>query len=364
MRRNGSGLVVFLMAVAGLFGLAVGAEAQTSKPTTKAAPATTDQSYDWKAAFAKVPTGKVPRTPDGKPNLQGIWSFSVLTPLERPHAQGKTEISSAEAEEIEDAAQKNAIALRVESTVTPPGEKTTDAYNSYWRDGFWYKVPMTVLHTSQVVDPPDGLVPPLTKAAEQRRDDVTMRLNRPAHGPEDRPTTSRCIRSLTSGPPFIGAGPGSQETTLEVVQGPQTVVVRESMDSQIIPLDGRPRPPENIQLYKGVARGHWDGDTLVVESTNFAPWASGFFSAYGTTQKMHLTERWKRLDDLHMLYGFTIDDPGTWAKPWSVEFVMWRMADQEELVEYACHAGNVGIEFTLSAARSKERQEASENGNQ
>jgi len=103
---------------------------------------------------------------------------------------------------------------------------------------------------------------------------------------------------------------------------------------------------------------------LVVESTNFAPWASGFFSAYGTTEKMHLTERWKRLDDTHMLYGFTMEDPGTWTKPWSVEFVMWRMADQEELVEYACHAGNVGIEFTLSAARTKERQEASEKGNQ
>ncbi len=122
---------------------------------------------------------------NGKPYLQGIWSHSILTPLERPGAQSRSEISVAEAEEIEDVAQKDAIALRVESTVTPPGEKTTDAYNSFWRDGYWYKVPMTTLHTSQVVDPPDGRVPALTAAAIKRRDEVTMKLNRPATGPED-----------------------------------------------------------------------------------------------------------------------------------------------------------------------------------
>ena len=262
MLRKNLAFVMASLAIVGVLGLiSVRVHAQTSQ-----APNAPEKPYDWKASFAKVPTGKVPRTRDGKPDLQGIWSFSILTPLERPNGEKVTEVSAAEAEEAEDAAQKAAINLRIESTITPPGEKTTDAYNSFWRDGYWYKVPMTTLHTSQVVDPPDGRIPALTAAARQRRAEAAFRLNRPATGPEDRPTTSRCITGLASGPPIHGAGPGSQETTLEIIQGPDVVVVhQESMhDSQMVYLDGRPRPPENIHLDKGVARGHWEGDTLVV----------------------------------------------------------------------------------------------------
>jgi hypothetical protein len=377
MRPKNLALVIGSLAMACFCGLisvrayaqnsqAASKSAKASQPAAQSADDSSDKPYDWKASFAKVPTGKVPRMPDGKPDLQGIWSRSILTPLERPTAQKKTEISAAEAEEIEDIAQKNAINLRVESTVTPPGEKTTDAYNSYWRDGYWFKVPMTVLHTSQVVDPPDGKVPPLVPAAVERRNEVYSRLIRPATGPEDRPLSSRCIRPEGSAPPFVGSGPGGQESTFQIIEGPQTVAVRvEAHETQLIYMDGRPRPPDNIRLIKGAARGHWEGDTLVVESTNFAAWGMGPFTAYGTTEKAKLTERWKRLDENHMLYGFTVDDPGTWTKPWSVEYVVWRLANQEQLVEYACHEGNVGIEFTLSAARSREReqeQEDKENG--
>ncbi len=145
---------------------------------------------------------------------------------------------------------------------------------------------------------------------------------------------------------------------MEIVQGPDVVEVRQDHGAQLVYLDGRPRPPDSVHLYKGVSRGHWDGDTLVVESTNFASWATGNFDAYGTTDQLHIIERWKRLDDTHLLYGFTIEDPGTWTKPWSVEYVMWRMTNQEQLVEYACEEGNVGIHFTLTAAREKEREEA------
>jgi hypothetical protein len=323
-----------------------------------------DKPYDWKSSFAKVPTGRVPRMADGKPDLQGIWSHSILTPLERPNGQKSTQVTAAQAAEEEEVAQQDAIALRVESTVTPPGEKTTDAYNSYWRDGYWYKVPMTVLHTSQVVDPPDGRLPPLTPEAQKRLKEVTRRINRPATGPEDRNLASRCIRPTGAGSPFIGEGPGSQETTFQIVQSHDVVVVRvEAHESQMIYLDGRPRPPENIRLDKGASRGHWDGDTLVVDYTNYKENGMYAFSGYGqgTTEKAHLTERWKRLDDTHMLYGFTVDDPGTWTKPWTVEYVMWRLTDQEQLVEYACHEGNVGIEFTLSAARAKEHEQQNEN---
>jgi formylglycine-generating enzyme required for sulfatase activity len=168
------------------------------------------------------------------------------------------------------------------------------------------------------------------------------------------------------GPPFTGTGPGSQESTFQIVQGRDVVVVRpEAHESQMIYLDGRARPPENVRLFKGAARGHWEGDTLVVDSTNFNDLAmGGTFNNYGNTEKVHLIERWKRLDENHLLYGFTIEDRDTWMKPWSIEIVMWRLTDQEQLVEYACHEGNVGLEFTLSAARTKEREEqAEENSN-
>src|SRR6202043_4149122 len=134
----------------------------------------------------------------------------------RPGNEKSAEISAADAQEAEDAAQKAEINLRVESTVTTPGEKTTDAYNSFWRDGYWYKVPMTTLHTSQVVDPSDGRLPPLTRAAREQRDRADYLINRPATGPEDRPLASRCVRPIGIGPPFTGSGPGGQETTLQI----------------------------------------------------------------------------------------------------------------------------------------------------
>src|SRR5216683_1198815 len=272
-----------------------------------------DKPYDWRASFATYKVGRVPRTADGKPDLQGIWSRSILTPLERPgNESDETEYDPSVRAELEDAAQQRQFDLRTEPTNTPPGEKTTDAYNTFWRDGFWYKVPMTSLHTSQVVDPPNGQLPPLTPAAREQRARADYLLNRPATGPEDRPPSSRCVRPIGVGPPFTGSGPGGQESTLEIVQSPKAVIIRvEALRSQLIYLDGRPR----------------------------------------------LTERWKRLDDTHLLYGFTMDDPATRTKPYSIEFVMWRLTDQEQLVEYACHEGNVGLEFTLSGARAKEREE-------
>ena len=339
-----------------------------AEPPAKSETTAPDKPYDWKASFAAYRVGKVPRRADGKPDLQGIWSRSILTPIERPgNEPDKTEFDSSARAELEDAAQQRQFDLRTEPTNTPPGEKTTDAYNTFWRDGFWFKVPMTSLRTSQVVDPPNGRLPPLTPAAREQRNRVDYLLNRPATGPEDRPLSSRCVRPIGVGPAFTGSGPGGQETTLEIIQSPQAVVVRvEALRSQLIYLDARPRPPASVHLETGAARGRWEGDTLIVEYTNFAADAmqSGARTysmpakvmSDGTVRK-RLTERWKRLDDTHLLYGFTMDDPATRTKPYSVEFVMWRLTDQEQLVEYACHEGNVGLEFTLSGARAKEREE-------
>src|SRR5438309_5905587 len=316
MRQRNSELAVASVAIASLLGLiSVKARAQTSQPATQGVPQASEKPYDWKASFAKYPTGKVPRTRDGKPDLQGIWSRSVLTPLQRLSSQHKTEITEAEAREAEDIAQQASIDLRVEPTATPPGEKTTDAYNSFWRDGYWYKVPVTSLHTSQVVDPPDGRVPALTPAARERGQGAYERLNRPATGPEDRPRSSRCVRPGRVGPPLMGSGPGSQSSTFQIVQSRDVVGVRPAAyESQMIYLDGRAGPAEEVRLYKGAGRGQWEGDTLGVDYNNFKDWGMEAFAAYGTTEKVHLTERWKRLDENHLLYGFTIEDPGTWTK--------------------------------------------------
>jgi hypothetical protein len=345
--------------------------APVPEPPTGSESGAPDKPYDWKESFAAYKVGDVPRTPDGKPDLQGIWSRSILTPLERPgSATDKPEFDESARAELEDAAQQRQFDLRTEPTVTPPGEKTTDAYNTLWRDGFWFKVPMTSLHTSQVVDPPNGRLPPLTPAAREKRKLDDGLLDRPAAGPEDRPLSSRCIRPDSIGPAWVGSGPGGQESTLEIIQSPQMVVVRvEALRSQLIYLDGRPLPPASVHLEQGAARGHWEDDTLIVEYTNFA--VNGMVvgarsysppalvMSDGSVRK-RLTERWKRLDDTHLLYGFTLDDPGTRTKPYSVEFVMWRLTDQEQLVEYACHEGNVNLEFTLSGARVKEREEEEE----
>jgi hypothetical protein len=311
--------------------------------------------YDWKASFKEYKVGKVPRLADGHPDMQGIWSRTTLVPMERPRNQDKKEIDAATAATLENEAQQKQFDLRTEPTDTPPGEKTTDAYNTFWRDGYWFKVPMSSLRTSQVVDPPNGRLPPLTLAARVRQNRAAELDNRRATSYEDRPLSSRCIpRPGTRGPAFNGSGPGGQESTLEIIQGTDTVLVRgESLVSQVIYMDARPRPPADVHLQLGSARGHWEGDTLIVEYTNFSGADGG---------RRHLTARYKLLDANHLLFGYTSDDPGGRTKPFSVEFVMWKLTDQEQLVEYACHEGNVGLEFTLSAARSKDREEAAEEG--
>src|SRR6202047_4299708 len=173
-----------------------------AKAPTESETGAPSKPYDWKASFAAYKVGKVPRTADGKPDLQGIWSRSILTPLERPGSESdKTEYDPSVRAELEDAAQQRQFDLRTEPTDTPPGEKTTDAYNSFWREGYFYKVPLTTFHRP-IVDPPDGRRPPLKPAGMQHLEETAMKLNRPATGPEDRSITSRCVSAVREGPPF------------------------------------------------------------------------------------------------------------------------------------------------------------------
>jgi hypothetical protein len=217
-----------------------------------------------------------------------------------------------------------------------------------------------MLRTSQVVDPPDGRVPPATPEAQQLQEERRVRQNRPAWGPEDRPLWTRCVRGQVSGPPLVGTG-GSYNNDLQIVQSPDHVVIIQEMihESQIVPLDRRPHLPQDVKLYKGNSRGHWEGDTLVIDTTNFLP-ASVFNASVTsvgngtTTEKLHVVERYQLLDPDNILYRFTVEDPGAWTKPWSAEFVMWRMKDQKMQVEYACHEGNRSLEYALSGARALE----------
>ncbi len=303
----------------------------------------------------------LPRTLDGKPDFSGIWGAFMLTPQQRP-AGAPEFYAPGELEELQKNDPKERADLRIYGTVTPPGGKTVDAYNTLWRDGYWIQLNVPMKRTSQVIDPPDGRLPPsannpeVTKIADERR----MRQNRPPQGPEDRPIWTRCVRGQVSGPPLVGTS-GSYNNNIQIVQGPDAFAVIQEMnhESQLVALDARPRPAEPVKLLKGSSRGHWEGDTLVIESTNFK--ASTLFEGAvmsvgggNNSDKFHVTERYTPMDVNNIVYRATVEDPRLWTKPWTAEFVLWRVPDQKQLVEYACHEGNRSLEFALTGARALE----------
>jgi hypothetical protein len=260
---------------------------------------------------------------------------------------------------------------KVPSTTFSTGtNKTPDSYNTFWRDGYWEKwdeiVTLPRYRTSQVIDPPDGKLPALTPRAEELIRARRTRFSRPPEGPEDMPIWSgRCVRGWLSGPPLRAAG-GGYNNDEHIVQGTDTLSIIQEMnhEAQIVPLDGRPHPPSVIRLTKGDSRGHWEGDTLVVDTTNFVG-ATVFYSGVqtvgndgavgGTTsEKLHVVEWYTMLDGNNIQYRATIDDPDTVVRPYTVEFVLYRMPNQKQLVEYACHEGNRAMRNILAGARAME----------
>jgi hypothetical protein len=288
-----------------------------------------------------------PRTADGQPDLQGIWTNATVTPLERPaDLAGKQTFTEQEASEF---AKQAVQATNADRRDLPPELDVARAYNQ-----FWYDRGTTVVgskRTSLIVDPPDGRLPALTPQGQKRTDDFAqMRVLHPADGPENRTLNERCIKWATAGPPML---PGPYNNNYQIVQVPGYVVIVVEMihDARIIPLDGRPHLPQNVRSWLGDSRGHWEGNTLVVETTNLRPDAT-----YRNTvpESLHLTERFTRVDADTIQYEFTVNDPATFTKSWTAAIPMTKVPGP--VYEYACHEGNYAMEGILGGARAEEKK--------
>jgi hypothetical protein len=285
-----------------------------------------------------------PRTPDGQPDLQGVWTNITITPLERPaDLAGKEFFTAAEARQYEkDTVERNNADRR-------DGGAQADlnrAYNDAWYDRGTRVV--ETLRTSLVIDPPDGRIP---RKVQQGTPAVPPGLGRPPEGPEDRALTERCILWPTAGPPMM---PSFYNNNYQIVQGPGyvTILVEMIHDVRIIPLDTRPHVDANVRQWMGDPRGHWEGNTLVVETTNFNDKTR--FQRAG--QNMHLVERFTRTAPDTITYEFTVDDPSAFTRPWTAQIPMKKT--EGPIIEYACNEGNYSMEGMLAGARADEKKAA------
>jgi hypothetical protein len=306
---------------------------------------------------AEAPAGwKVPRTADGRPDLQGVWGNNSVTPMTRPRQwKDKATLTDAELEDLKQMAARfvdqggDAIFGNFVQQILDAKDKgsfaqvsydpTTGNYNQFWMaDREWDN------RTSLITDPPDGQFPPLTPEAEARRAKAraTPPTRGPADGPEDRPLSERCI---SYGAPRTGANYNSY---VQIIQSPQTTVLLQEMihDARVVPMTPRPHLPAHIRQLHGDPRGRWEGDTLVVETTNYQ---NGF---QGSTNNVKLTERYTRVSPDFINWEITVDDPATWTRPYTF---MIRLKKTDGLIyEYACHEGNYAMEGILAGARADE----------
>jgi hypothetical protein len=286
-----------------------------------------------------------PRTADGHPDLQGIWSNATITPLERPaDLAGKATLTAKEAADYEKA---RAVTDNRDRRDGGAEADVGRAYNEFWYDR-GSKV-IETRRTSLVVDPPDGRIPALTPEAQKRMAAQAARRNRPPEGPEDRTLSERCLNWATAGPPMM---PSAYNNNYQIVQTPHAIVISNEMvhDVRVIPMDGRPHVDKSIRQWMGDSRGHWEGDTLVVDTTNFSD-KTGF---RGASANMHLTERFTRVAPDVLMYEFTVDDASAFARPWTVQIPSEKIEGQ--IYEYACHEGNYGMVGMLGGAREAEKK--------
>jgi hypothetical protein len=290
----------------------------------------------------------VPRTPWGDPDLNGVWPDidMVRVPVQRAPQYGtRLFMTPEEHAALEKREQEQIVRMANDGAGGATGAP-----------GWWVEWGKSQLQTSLVVDPPDGRLPPLTPAGQER----TARAPRgtmagvPLAGPEDFTYWERCISRGALGSTL----PVLYNSGIDITQGPGYVGIRYEMvhDFRIIPIDRRPHVSPKIPLYMGDARGRWDGDTLVVETANFTDRVGVGLSGGGTPNStaMRLIERFTRVSKDHIRYEATVDDPGTWTAPWTVAFPLTRTPEYG-MFEYACHEGNHGLINALSGSRAEEK---------
>ena len=309
----------------------------------------------------------------GHPDLQGTWDFGTQTPLQRPEEQADRALLTEE----EAAAAEEAIESRIHRELLPsdPDRERlevgdTNAAARY--NEFWLERPANIVgdrRTSLIVDPPDGRLPPLTPQGEATYQDGSYWEDRPVgrpvrirgagagvDNPEERGLAERCLIGFNTGPPMQ---PSLYNNNVQLLQTPDTVVIFNEMvhDARIVPLDGRPHLSGEIRQWMGNSRGYWDGDTLVVETTNFTDKTSSFDATYvtaiGNGLTLRLTERFRRVDENTLHYEFTVDDPTYFTQPFTALLPMRRT--DAYMFEYACHEGNRGMEVILNGGRAADK---------
>jgi hypothetical protein len=320
-----------LPAIAAMIMLVVPAEAQIRKVVN-----TSSSTKPWTPA----------RTPDGQPDLQGIWTNATLTPFERlPELAGKATITEQEAAALEKKASEN----RVDR---PPKPGDPGSYNQAWSDGgtTW----LSTRQSSLVVDPPSGRVPVKPTAEAQREYD----LAHVADSYEHQTTWERCI---TRGVP-AGMFPAGYNNAYQILQSPGYVVILSEMihEVRVIPVDGRPHLPQSVRQWNGDSRGHWEGSTLVVDTTNYngkgtiaTSAATARIKGIHESEALHVVERFKRVDANTISYEVTVNDPNVYSAPWKVSMLLTKDANYL-IYEYACHEGNYAMEDILRGGRAKE----------
>jgi hypothetical protein len=281
---------------------------------------------------------KMPRTPDGHPDLQGIWNNSTQTPLQRPIALGNKEFYS-------DAELAKLRLHDHDSDALADGDPGT--YNQ-----FWWEEGGLLKQTSLIIDPPNGRIPPLTPEGERRRAELRSRGDNRSDNPEERNLAERCI---TRSVPKL---PGGYNNNFQIVQTPGYITIVQEMihEARIIPFDGRPHVPAPITSYLGDSRGHWEGDTLVVETTNFRRNVdeTSYNCCGGASDHLAIVERFTLVDDDAIDYRYTVNDATVFTRSWTVSVPMRRV--DGPIYEYACHEGNVGMEGILRGGRDEERR--------
>jgi hypothetical protein len=311
-------------------------QAPSPAPGTRTGPSTAAARTDSTSAKPAAKSTWTPtRTPDGQPDLQGYWTNATFTPLERPAAfAGKEFFTPEEAAGYEK--------QRIDAFLAQPAD------NVHYDDAIWqtetYKKGVSGLRTSLIVDPRDGRIPPLTPEGQRRAAERAARRGNPADAAQNRSLLERCITWGADVPPML---PAVYYANLQIIQSAGYVVVMtETIHSaRIIPLDGRQHLGRNLHQLLGDSRGHWEGNTLVVDTTNY----SDKTAFRGSGENLHVTERFTRVDTDAIRYEFTADDPTTWTRSWSGEVPMRRM--QGPLYEYACTEGNYGLANILRGAR-------------